>query len=64
LTNTLALAVTYLPFQVPGLTEGGGSAAVQFQPWWLDAAGLALGGAGVWLFRRWSSRPLANHANP
>jgi hypothetical protein len=50
--NGLSIVFTLLPFDIPGLTGTPGDKTAVFQPWWLDAAGVAVLLAGFWIFRR------------
>jgi len=50
--NALSILFSLLPFDIPGLTGTPHYTTAVFQPWWLDAAGLAVLLAGLWIFRR------------
>lgn len=46
--NGLAMVATSLPVKIPGFNTTEAMSAVQFQPLWLDATGLALVTLGLW----------------
>jgi uncharacterized protein len=52
INNGLFLVMWLLPTEIPGLTGAPDPVNLEFQPLWLDTAGLALLLAGVWIFRK------------
>jgi membrane protease YdiL (CAAX protease family) len=52
ISNGLFILFTSLPLNIPGMTGTPDNPVVEFQPWWLDLAGLALLLAGLWIFRK------------
>lgn len=57
LNNFLFLIVTQAPFGLWEPLKKEDLVSVEFQPWWLDVAGVILLALGVWLFRKNSPLP-------
>lgn len=57
LVNGAFFLVTTLEPQIPGMAPTHEDTTVAFQPWWLDVAGVALVGTGIWLFHRATLTP-------
>lgn len=56
LVNAMVWGNPYLPFQIQGFSVPETTTVTRFQPLWFDALGLALLGAGLWLFHRTAPR--------
>ena len=50
--NSTVVIFPVLPWNIPGMTPSSDLTIVEFQPWWLDLAGLVMLVMGLWIFRR------------
>jgi hypothetical protein len=50
--NSTVVIFPVLPWNIPGMTPSSDLTIVEFQPWWLDFAGLVMLVMGLWIFRR------------